>query len=414
MRAGAYAEGAASLRLRIDMRSENPTLWDPVAYRIKYTPHPMTRDAWCIYPSYDYSHALIDSLEHVDFSLCTLEFEVRRDLYYWVLRELDVWRPRVWEFARLEITHVQLSKRKILKLVADGKVRGWDDPRIPTLNGLRRRGYTPEAINAFCRDIGVTRHYNQVQYAKLEHHVRASLDACARRDFLVLRPLRVELLGVAPDFRAALEAPDFPRDAAGARHALPLTRELLVERDDFREVDDAAFFGLAPGKVVGLRYAGYVRVAEVVRDAASGEVALLRCEYDHERRGFADGAGAPGAAKVKGNIHWVSAEAPAVEVRLYEHLFTTETPGSTGDWEAEINAQSERIVADARANPALVAALDALGARAVGEKFQFERVGYFVVDKDSRLGAGGAAPRLVLNQTLGLKESVETKKVKGK
>ena len=163
MRAGAFAEGTASLRLKIDMRSVNPTLWDPVAYRIKYTPHPMTGSAWCIYPSYDFSHALIDSLEHIDFSLCTLEFEVRRELYYWVLAELDVWRPRVWEFARLEITHVQLSKRKILKLVQDGTVRGWDDPRIPTLNGLRRRGYTPQAINAFCRDIGVTRHYNTVQ-----------------------------------------------------------------------------------------------------------------------------------------------------------------------------------------------------------------------------------------------------------
>jgi len=450
MRAGAYAEGSTSLRLKIDMRSVNPTLWDPVAYRIKYTPHPMTGAAWCIYPSYDFSHALIDSLEHVDFSLCTLEFEVRRELYYWVLRELDVWRPRVWEFARLEITHVQLSKRKILKLVQDGTVRGWDDPRIPTLNGLRRRGYTPQAINAFCRDIGVTRHYNTVQYGKLEHHVRAHLDQVARRDFLVLRPLCVELVGagVGADEAAAaaffrlIEAPDFPRDAASPaapRHALPLTRRLYVEREDFRDEDDPSFFGLAPGKVVGLRYAGLVRVVGVERDAATGEPLLLRCEYDHERRGFADGAGAGAgaAAKVKGNLHWVSGAAPGeepprVEVRLYEHLFVTERPGETGDWEREINPHSERVVRDARANPALVARLHAQAAAAdaggaggvaggagaaapvAGTPLQLERVGYFVVDKDSRLGAAaaGGPPHLVLNQTVGLKENNETKKVK--
>ena len=262
--------------------------------------------------------------------------------------------------------------------------------------------------------------------------MRAHLDAVARRDFLVLRPLRVELVGAgvgadeaaAARFFHALEAPDFPRDASPSapRHALPLTRTLYVERDDFRDVDDPSFFGLAPGKVVGLRYAGFVRVLSVERDAATGEPTLLRAEYDHERRGFADGAGGPAAAKVKGNLHWVSGarpgeEPPAVEVRLYEHLFSTEKPGETGDWEAEINPQSERIVRDARANPGLVARLDALAreagpAAAAGTPLQLERVGYFVVDKDSRLGGGGA-PHLVLNQTVGLKENTEVKKVKG-
>ena len=258
--------------------------------------------------------------------------------------------------------------------------------------------------------------------------MRSHLDAVAARDFLVLRPLRVELIGagVGADADAAeaffreIEAPDFPRDTSpGApKHALPLTRFLYVERDDYRDVDDASFFGLAPGKVVGLRYAGLVRVAEVVRDAASGEPVLLRCEYDHERRGFPD-APAGAAAKVKGNLHWVSgarpgAEPPCVEVRLYEHLFVTETPGSTGDWERELNPRSERVVRDARCNPSLLARLHARGPAAAGTPLQLERVGYFVVDKDSRLGGAEAEePLLVLNQTVGLKEATEVKKVKG-
>jgi len=403
MRAGFFAEGTACLRLRIDMRSVNPNLWDPVAYRVKYTPHPHAGDAWCIYPTYDYSHAVIDSLEEIDFSLCTLEFEGRRDQYYWVLEALGIWRPHVWEFARLEITHVQLSKRKILKLVTEGRVRGWDDPRIPTINGLRRRGYTPEAINAFCRDIGVTRHHNQVDYRKLEHHVRLHLDAVARRDFVVLDPLRIELVNVdARSFCLALEAPDFPRDAALGSHALSLTATVYVERDDFREVDDPSFYGLAPGKWVGLRYAGYVKVVGVER-AADGSVALLRAEYDHAR--------SKAAGKVKGNLHWVSGarpgEAPpAVQVRLYEHLFTTESPGSTGDWEAEINAASERVLDGALASPSLAQRAQP------GERYQFERVGFFVCDKDSR-SPDKAGGKVVFNQTVGLKESADLKSLQG-
>jgi glutaminyl-tRNA synthetase len=211
MRAGRYPEGGAVLRLKIDMTSPNPTLWDPVAYRIKNTPHPITRDAWCVYPSYDFSHALIDSLEDIDYSLCTLEFEVRRELYYWTLEALGRYRPYVWEFSRLNITRNVLSKRKILKLVMEKRVRGWDDPRLLTINGLRRRGYTPAAINAFCRDIGVTRNDNTIESHKLEHAIREDLDATARRAFVVLRPLRLTLVNVPEDFHVTIAAPDFPR-----------------------------------------------------------------------------------------------------------------------------------------------------------------------------------------------------------
>ena len=404
MRDGFFAEGSASLRLKIDMTSVNPTLWDPVAYRIKYTPHPHTGRKWCIYPSYDFSHCIIDSIEHIDYSLCTLEFEVRRDLYYWVLEQLNIWRPHVWEFARLEITYVQLSKRKILKLVNDGTVRGWDDPRIPTINGLRRRGYTAEAINAFCRDIGVTRNYNQVDYRKLEHHVRLHLDGIAKRHFLVLDPIPVHLVNVPADYYVEVDAPDFPRDASLGSHKLSLSNIVYIDRDDFRLEDDPSYYGLAPNKFAGLRYAGFVKVVGVESNE-SGRVVSLKGEYDHGR--------SASAGKVKGNLHWVSGPAPgqappSVQVRLYEHLFTTETPGSTGDWESEINAHSEVVMNSALAPLSLVQSAKA------GDHFQFERAGYFVCDKDSgSQTVNDIQGRLVFNLTVGLKESVETKKIKG-
>lgn len=404
MRDGFFAEGSASLRLKIDMASVNPTLWDPVAYRIKYTPHPHTGRTWCIYPSYDYSHCIIDSIEHIDYSLCTLEFEVRRDLYYWVLERLNIWRPHVWEFARLEITYVQLSKRKILKLVNDGTVRGWDDPRIPTINGLRRRGYTAEAINAFCRDIGVTRNTNQVDYRKLEHHVRLHLDGVAKRHFLVLDPLPVHLVNVPEDYSVEVDAPDFPRDASLGSHKLNLSNIIYIDREDFRLEDDPSYYGLAPNKYAGLRYAGYVKIVGV-NTSEGGQIVSLKGEYDHSR--------SASAGKVKGNLHWVSGPAPgqappSVQVRLYEHLFTTETPGSTGDWESEINPHSEVVLNTALAPLSLVTSAKA------GDHFQFERAGYFVCDKDSgSQTVKDVHGRLVFNLTVGLKESIETKKIKG-
>ncbi len=278
------------------------------------------------------------------------------------------------------------------------RVRGWDDPRLGTLNGLRRRGYTPEAINAFCRDIGVSRTENTILLSKLEFHLRAHLDVVARRAFAVLRPLRVTLINVPAGETAWIEAPDFPRDRALGAHRIALTRDLLIEADDFRDDDDKDFFGLAPGKVAGLRYAGYVRVVEVLRDARTGAACELRCEYDAGR--------SAAAGKVKGNLHWVSA-APGcgadAEVRLYENLFVTEEPGSTGDWVAEINPRSETVLT-VRVDAFLAAA----GAHKAGDAFQFERLGFFVVDKDSDPAAG----RYVFNQTVGLKEAAVVKTAK--
>lgn len=381
------------------MHHDNPTLWDPVAYRIKYAPHPVTGDAWCIYPSYDFSHGLIDSLEHIDYSLCTLEFEVRREVYYWSLEQLGLYRPHVWEFSRLNITHFMLSKRKILKLVEDGKVRGWDDPRLATINGLRRRGYPPEAINAFCRDIGVTRTENVIEVSRLEHFVRAALDAKAKRAFAVLRPLRLTLVNVPADAVYTLEVPDFPSNRAAGSHAVHLTRTVYIEREDFRETDHPDYYGLAPGKMAGLLNAGYVKVVGFERDAATGLVTEVRAEYDAERS-------TPG--KVKGNLHWVSASTPGgvpatAEVRLYRHLFTTELPGETGDWEAEIDPHSEEVLTGCYVDASLTAAVP------VWTNWQFTRIGYFVTDCDTDY----AANRLVFNLTVSLKEDVVAKKLRG-
>jgi glutaminyl-tRNA synthetase len=412
MRDGRYEEGKAVLRLRIDMTHSNPTLWDPVAYRIKYVPHPVTGNAWCIYPNYDFSHCIIDSLEHIDYSLCTLEFEVRRDLYYWTLNELGLYRPHVWEFSRLNITHTMLSKRNILKLVTEQKVRGWDDPRLATINGLRRRGYTPEAMNAFCRDIGVTRNENTILFSRLEHFVRDHLDQIARRAFAVLRPLRLVLENLPEDHLVWCEAADFPRDPALGMHQVPIQRVVYIEQEDFRLQDSGDYYGLAPGKVAGLRYAGFVKVTGHSTDA-EGRVTEVRAQYDHGRcADFAEGK------KVKGNLHWVCSPTPGqapepVEIRLYDHLFATEAPGSTGDWESEINPGSETVLKNCFVDASLLG-LAAPGATpksfpAPLDHFQFERLGYFVVDTDT----DGPSRRLVFNQTVSLKEDTAAKKVRG-
>jgi glutaminyl-tRNA synthetase len=401
MRRGMYAEGEATLRMKIDMHHVNPCMWDPVAYRIKYVPHPHAGDAWCIYPSYDFTHCLVDSLEHIDYSLCTLEFEPRRDSYYWLLEALDLWRPHVWEFSRLNLTRTMLSKRKIMKLVNTGAVRGWDDPRLATIMGLRRRGYSPEALNAFCRDVGVTRTDNIIHMHRLEHFVRADMDATARRGMAVLNPLKIELTNWPANGTDFVDAsgvcwieglPNFPKNPERGVHRVALTNVVYVEHDDFRMEDEKGFFGLAPGKTVGLRGAGLVTVTDVVADS-DGKPVLLRAEYSHER-----------TMKPKGNLHWVSPSVPGrppmeAEVRLYDYLFTTDVPGSTGDWESEINPDSERVV---------TAYIDAsLESATVGAPYQFERVGFFVADQDSvtKADAAGARPRLVFNLTVSLRGS---------
>jgi glutaminyl-tRNA synthetase len=349
-----------------------------------------------------------------------------------------LYRPYVWEFSRLNITHTMLSKRKILKLVEEKKVRGWDDPRLATINGLRRRGYAPEAINAFCRNIGVTRNENTILMSKLEHFLREHLDMTARRAFAVLHPLKVTCTNVDPTSVQWVEAPDFPRDKALGMHKMAISNVVYIEKDDFRLKDDKDYYGLAPlGKVAGLRYGGYLKVESIaLKDVATGavskisatdaaavdaaaaavasgasEVVELFCDYDHERTDRLTGS-----SKVKGNLHWVSSSVPGkepatAEVRLYTHLFTTEEPGSTGDWEAEIDPNSEVVLAKCYVDDSLAHPAAAHGGRLhpITDRFQFERLGYFVVDTDTDFDSG----KLVFNQTVSLKEDAAVKKIKG-
>jgi glutaminyl-tRNA synthetase len=393
MREGRYAEGTAVLRLKMDWSSPNPNMWDLIAYRIKYHPHPHRGSDWCIYPSYDYTHCIVDSLEHIDYSLCTLEFEPRRDSYYWLLEALDMWRPRVWEFSRLNICRNVLSKRKILKLVKMGVVRGWDDPRLLTLNGIRRRGFPPPAINAFCDDIGVTRTENVIHPHKLEFHVRTFYDSHAARAFAVLEPLRVEITNLGEGECFTVEAPVMPKDDSKGTRTMHLSKFMYVERSDFREEDDKSFFGLAPHKTVGLRYAGLLTCTGVHKNAR-GDVTGLSATYRHERD-----------SKPKGNLHWVSSapgsEPARAEVRLYEDLFTTNFPGeATGNFLDDLNPHSERTLKGAVIEPSLDGA-PTLAA------FQFERLGFFVVDQDSSSSTG-----MVFNRTVTLRESVSAKELK--
>lgn len=391
MRMGLYAEGEATLRMKIDNHHANPCMWDPVAYRVMFVPHLRTGDAWCIYPSYDYTHCIVDSIEHIDYSLCTLEFEVRRDSYYWLLEALDLWRPHVWEFSRLNITYTLMSKRRLLKLVKTGKVHGWDDPRICTINGLRRRGFRPQAINAFCADVGVTRKDNVIEYERLEHCARVDMDANARRAFAVLDPLKITLTNMDAAENTELVAPNFPKDLSRGRHTINLNSTVYIDRSDFREADSKGYYGLAPGKTVGLRYAGLVTCDEVIK-ADDGTIVELRATYSPR-----------GAVKVKGNLHWVCAESSTAaplraEFRLYDQLFDLINPAAAPDWEDHIQKDSEIII-----NGLVDASL--AGSRNL-DIFQFERVGYFVCDKDT------TEDRLVFNRTVTLRESSDKRRMK--
>lgn len=396
MRLGLYEAGSTSLRMKMDMSSTKTTMWDPVAYRIKFVPHPRTGDTWCIYPSYDFTHCIVDSLEQIDYSLCTLEFEQRRDSYYWLLEALDLWRPHVFEFSRLNISHNVLSKRKIIKLVSTGTVRGWDDPRLLTINGLRRRGFTPAALNDFCDAVGVTRNENLINIRLLEHFARKDLDASSPRAFAVLNPLKVTLTNVPADFVESKEVVDHPKEPERGAHTKVLTRTLYIDHDDFRMEDDSKYYGLAPGKLVGLRWAGLIKCEEVVK-GPTGQPVELKCTYDAERS----------SGKPKGNLHWMSgstpgAEPPRAEVRLYEHLFTHETPDDApGSWEDYVNPDSEAIVKDAMVDEHVLHLPQYTS-------FQAERVGYFMVDPDTNAAAG----KLVLNRVVTLKESSDAKAVR--
>jgi glutaminyl-tRNA synthetase len=389
MRAGEFPDGARVLRARIDMTSGNINLRDPVLYRILHARHPMTGDKWKVYPSYDYAHGQSDAIEHVTHSLCTLEFEDHRPLYDWFLDQLPVpSRPRQIEFARLNLTYTVLSKRFLLRLVQDGRVRGWDDPRMPTISGLRRRGFPPEALRHFAETIGVAKRASVVEYAALEHAVRDVLNRTSPRRMAVLRPIRVVLTNYPEDLVEEIEIGNNPEDAAAGTRKVPFSRELWIERDDFMEDPPKKFFRLSPGREVRLRSAYFITCQEAVKDT-SGEVVELRCTYDPRSRG----GSAPDGRSPKATLHWLSARhAEPAEVRLYDHLFTRPDPGADGDLLADLNPHSEEVIPSAWAEPGL-------GALAPGERLQFERLGYFCVDPDSTTG------RLVLNRTVTLRDT---------
>ncbi len=391
MRAGEFADGAHVLRAKIDMESPNQNLRDPVLYRVRREHHHRTGDTWCIYPLYDFAHGYSDAFEGVTHSVCTLEFEDHRPLYDWLLDRVSFDpRPQQIEFAKLNPTYTITSKRKLKQLVEGAHVRGWDDPRMPTLAGLRRRGYTPEAIRAFCDRVGVSKRNSVVDVALLEHAVREDLNARCRRAMGVLRPLRVTLDNYPEGQEDAFEAPWFPDDASRGQRSVTLSRVLYIDRDDFAEVPPKGWFRLSPGSEVRLRYACVIKCQRVIKDER-GQVIELRCTWDPESRGGNPKDG----RKVKGTLHWVSERhAARAEVRLYDRLFKTESPGAAegSDFLADINPESLTTVEDARIEPALADARS-------GELFQFERVGYFCVDPDSRPGA------LVFNRTIGLRDS---------
>jgi glutaminyl-tRNA synthetase len=391
MREGRFDDGAHVLRAKIDMASPNLNLRDPVLYRIKKASHHRTGDQWCIYPMYDFTHGLCDSFEGITHSICTLEFEDHRPLYDWFLDELNVYRPRQIEFARLNLSYTVLSKRKLLQLVEEGRVQGWDDPRMPTISGLRRRGYTPEAIRSFCDVIGVAKRDNVVDVALLEYAVREDLNRRAPRAMAVLRPLKVVIENYPEGQVEELEAINNPEDPSMGTRSVPFSRILYIERDDFREDPPKQFYRLAPGREARLRYAYFVRCVGVVKDPQTGEVVELRCTYDPATRG---GDAADGR-KVKSTLHWVSAQhAVEAEVRLYDRLFTKENPGQGGaDFKECLNPHSLEVLKPCLIEPSLAQA-------APGSRWQFERLGYFCVDT-----VDGAPGSPVFNRTVTLRDS---------
>jgi len=392
MRAGEFPDGSRVLRAKIDMTSRNLNMRDPVMYRILRAEHPRTGDKWCIYPMYDWAHGLEDSIEGITHSICTLEFEDHRPLYDWFLDELGVYHPRQIEFARLNLTYTVMSKRMLLELVHGGHVSGWDDPRMPTISGLRRRGYTPESLRNFSRRIGVAKTGSTIDIALLEHSLREDLNRRAQRVMAVLRPLRVVIENYPEDQVEEMDAVNNPEDAGAGTRKVPFSRVLYIEREDFREEPPKKFFRLAPGREVRLRYAYFITCVDVVKDEQSGEVIELRCTYDPATRG---GDSVDGR-KVKATLHWVSAEhALEAEVRLYEHLFIKEDPTDVeegADFKAYLNPDSLETLTSCRVEPSLAGATP-------GDRYQFERQGYFCVDTDS------SAVKIVFNRSVPLRDT---------
>jgi glutaminyl-tRNA synthetase len=392
MRAGEFKDGSLVLRAKIDMASGNLNMRDPVMYRILHAEHHRTGNQWCIYPMYDWAHGLCDSIEGITHSICTLEFEDHRPLYDWFLEQLNVYHPQQIEFARLNLTHTVMSKRKLLRLVQEGHVSDWDDPRMPTISGLRRRGYTPEAIREFCERIGVARKDSIVDIKLLYYCIREDLNRRAPRVMSVLRPLRVVINNYPEDMVEELEAVNNPEDSTMGTRLVPFSRVLYIEQEDFRENPPKKWFRLAPGREVRLRYGYYITCVEVVKDEKTGKVVELRCTYDPETRGgwSADGR------KVRGTLHWVSAaHAIEAEVRLYDHLFVDPTPELVedgADFMSNINPNSLEMLKSCKLEPSIANA-------GPGSRFQFERLGYFCVDPDSSDG------KLVFNRTVTLRDT---------
>lgn len=390
MRAGEFPDGSRTLRAKIDMASKNLNMRDPIMYRILHAEHHRTGNAWPIYPMYDYAHGQSDSIEGITHSICTLEFEDHRPLYDWFVEQLGIHHPQQIEFDRLNLTYTMMSKRKLLKLVQDKYVNGWDDPRMPTISGMRRRGYTPEALRNFCGKLGVSKTAGTTELALLEYCVREDLNKRALRVMGVLYPLRVVIDNYPDGMVEQMEAVNNPEDAGAGTRTVPFSKVLYIERDDFREDPPKQFFRLSPGREVRLRYGYFITCTNVVKDAA-GEVVEVHCTYDPATRG----GNAPDGRKVKSTIHWVSAEhAIDSEVRLYETLFTKEDPNDVPegrDFTDNLNPQSLTVIT-AKLEPSLAGA-------APGGRYQFERMGYFTVDKDS------TAAKLVFNRTVTLKDT---------
>ncbi len=392
MKQGEFPDGSRVLRAKIDMASPNMNMRDPVLYRILHAEHPRTGNEWCIYPMYDWAHGQSDSIEGITHSICTLEFEDHRPLYEWFIENLGIYAPQQIEFARLNLTYTVMSKRKLRRLVEEGYVQGWDDPRMPTLRGLRRRGYTPEAIRNFTEVIGVSKANSTVEIELLEHVLRDDLNAHAPRAMAVLRPLKVTITNYPEDAIEEFEVPTYPQDKENDEsRVVPYCREIFIEQEDFMEDPPGKYYRLAPGREVRLLGAYYVTCDEVVKDEA-GNVTELRCTYDPESRG----GQTPDGRKVRGTIHWVSAQhALDAEVRVYDHLFTQPNPDSVGDDEdftANLNPNSLEVLSHCKLEPNLDAAQ-------VGSSFQFMRQGYYVKDQDSKPG------HPVFNLTVGLRDT---------
>ncbi len=388
MRAGAFPDGSRTLRAKIDMASPNLNLRDPVMYRILRATHHRTGDQWCIYPTYDWAHGQSDSIEGITYSICTLEFENHRPLYDWFLDQLGVHHPQQIEFARLNLTYTVMSKRKLLQLVQESHVRGWDDPRMPTICALRRRGYTPESLRAFAERIGVAKFNSTIEIQVLEQCLREDLNRRAARAMAVLDPLKIVLTNYDPDQVEQLEAINNPEDPSMGKREVPFSRELWIERNDFMEEPPRKFFRLAPGKEVRLRYGYIIRCEEVIKDPDTGAVVELRCTYDPQTR-----SGMPQQRKVKGTIHWVSAaHAVPAEVRLYDHLFDVPNPEAGADWRDHLSGDSEKVLTGCMVEPSLKEGV-------AGDRYQFERLGYFCLDPDT------TSERLVFNRAVTLRDS---------